>query len=226
MRSANVPAKTASKYLSADPRHDWFQLCCWAWYVLMPLKTVIKITAVSVWPHRKVFVAFNFSSASRMTANNYLWERSSGCWDSTLECTGQRCPRYEWWHSNLPSKGFLLKLRMNPILEPAAACDPPALAAQVHPPCCKGSGPAASSFDCPTLEPEKSSSQLQHLQFNPRERSRFEDKSEAPCSCYCVQKRPGESVQRGDAALFLMYLSRQLIGSGFPHTLCNFTKPI
>lgn len=81
-----------------------------------------------------------------------------------------------------PSGGFLLKMwRVNPILDPAACHDPPALVAQeVHPPCCEGSGPAASSCDCLVLELEESSSQLLHLQFNPRERSRFEDKSGSP----------------------------------------------
>lgn len=64
---------------------------------------------------------------------------------------------------------FFKRWRVNPILEPAACRDPPALVAQgVHPPCCEGSGPAASSCYCPGLELEEKSSQLLESAIQPQ----------------------------------------------------------
>lgn len=41
----------------------------------MPLKTAIKITAVSVQPHRKVFADFHFSSSSQVRLWAIIFEK-------------------------------------------------------------------------------------------------------------------------------------------------------
>lgn len=66
------------------------------------------------------------------------------------------------------------------------------------------------------LEFKQRSFQHLHLQFNPRERSRFEDNQEDPCSCYQAWKSRVEVPVGGDSAVVLKYLNRELIGSGFP----------
>lgn len=128
------------------------------------------------------------------TVGNYLWERSDGCWDSALECPGQRA-HTEWWHSNLPCRGFLLKLwRMNPILEPLQA----GILLHWLP---RYILPAARALVLqiwlPDAGPEERTLQLQHLQFNPRERPRFEDKSK-PHAPVTVLERGQVKVSKGE----------------------------
>lgn len=88
---------------------------------------------------------------------------------------------------------------MKSILEPAACRDPPALVAQgVHP----------SSCYCPVLELEEKTPSSLNLQFNPRERSRFEDKSVSPMLLLLGLEEARLRCLGRDATLVLMYLNR------------------